>query len=86
MVKQWPEILNDISVSSIPLAYINSIKICFSDGRLWEISLTSPNKDKIAEQVDNLVTELDDEIVKIDFDLNIKQLKTDIEKTTNNVL
>ena len=86
MVKQWPEILNDISVSSIPLAYINSIKICFSDGRLWEISLTSSNKDKIADQVDNLVTELDDEIVKIDFDLNIKQLKTDIEKTTNNVL
>lgn len=86
LIKQWPEVLNDVCVSSMPLAYINSVKISFFDGRLWEVSFLSQDKEKIAEQIGNLITELENEIVKVDFDLDIEKLKTDIKQTTNNIL
>lgn len=86
LIKQWPEVLNDVCVSSMPLAYINSMKLGFSDGRIWEISFTAQDKNDIAEHVENLMEELEPEIVKVDFDLNVQQLKQDIQESTNKAI
>lgn len=86
LTKQWPEVLNDVCVSSMPLAYVNSIKLGFTDGRLWEIDLDSQNVDTVADQICDLIDELEKEIVKVDFDLDIDKLKQDIQDSTNKAI
>lgn len=86
LINQWPEVLKDVCVSSMPLAYLNAIKLEFSDGRLWEIEIQSRDIEdreiELNEKVSNILDEYDEEIVKVDFDVDVKKLKSDIKQTT----
>lgn len=70
----------------MPLAYLNAIKLEFSDGRLWEIEIHSRNiadrENELHEKVSNILDEYDEEIVKVDFDVDVRKLKNDIKQTT----
>lgn len=70
----------------MPLAYLNAIKLEFSDGRLWEIEIQSRDIEdreiELNEKVSNILDEYDEEIVKVDFDVDVKKLKSDIKQTT----
>lgn len=86
LINQWPEVLKDVCVSSMPLAYLNSINLEFSDGRLWQIEIESQaiqdRELELNEKVSNILDEYEEEIIKIDFDVDVDRLKTDIKKTT----
>ena len=87
LVKEWPEVFEDLYMNTMPVAYLDLIRLDFNDGRVWEIDvkneLTKQTADGIADILLNTLQEYKDEIKKIDFKVDITRLKNDIASETN---
>ena len=73
----------------MPVAYLEIVHLEFANGRVWEINIKGKLKDTDAEVISEylvkILQEYRDEIVKIDFKVNIDKLKTDIIKSTKDI-
>jgi len=73
----------------MPVAYLDSVRLDFTDGRVWEIDvkneLTKQTPDGIAEVLINTLNEYKDEIKKIDFKVDVIRLKNDIVSSTKDI-
>jgi hypothetical protein len=87
LVKEWPEVFEDLYMNTMPVAYLERIHLEFADGRVWEIDirteLTKQKPEEIADVLVNTLQEYKDEIKKIDFKVDIEKLKIDIASETN---
>lgn len=90
LVQKWPEALEDLEMNTMPLAYLELIKLEFTDGRIWHISITDLLKeqaaDDVVEHLLNIIEGNEGEIKKIDFDIDIDKLKLDIDQGTKRIL
>jgi hypothetical protein len=90
LVKEWPEVFEDLYMNTMPVAYLDIIQLEFGDGRVWEIDireeLTKQEPNSIADTLINTIQEYKDEIKKIDFKINIERLKKDIVNSSKNIL
>jgi hypothetical protein len=90
MDKQWPEIFENIELSTIPILYLHSVRITFNDGKIWDIdvdkSKKSNNNVKIEQSLVKLFDEYEDRIQHIDFRLDTEKIKKDITKKTKKLL
>jgi hypothetical protein len=89
LVAAWPEVFEDLYINTLPIAYIELIKLNFNDGRQWEIDLRSnPNSD--FELIEKMVIEsfrdYENEISKLEFRIDILKLKTDVKNQSKNIL
>jgi hypothetical protein len=86
-VKEWPEVFEDLYMNTMPVAYLDSVRLDFIDGRVWEIDvkneLTKQTSENIADILLNTLQEYKDEIKKIDFKVDVSRLKNDIASETN---
>ncbi len=39
LVKEWPEVFEDLYMNTMPVAYLDSVRLDFTDGRVWEIDV-----------------------------------------------
>ena len=89
IVKDWPEVFEGMYMNTMPIAYLNLIKLEFKDGRIWEIAIQElVNKSSISEVSENLIqtiTEYKNEILKVDFDLDVDRLKSDVKNETKKI-
>ena len=89
LVKEWPEVFEDLYMNTMPVAYLDRIHLEFADGRVWEIDvkteLTKQTPDSIADVLINTLQEYKDEIKKIDFKVDIDKLKKDIADSTKTI-
>jgi hypothetical protein len=89
LVKEWPEVFEDLYMNTMPVAYLDFIYLEFSDGRLWEIDIRNQLKensaDDIADRLLETLQEYQSEISKIDFKVDINRLKLDIKKSSNKI-
>jgi hypothetical protein len=87
LVKEWPEVFEDLYMNTMPVAYLERIHLEFADGRVWEIDVRAELKkqkpEEIADVLVNTLQEYKDEIKKIDFKVDIEKLKSDIASETN---
>ena len=87
LIKEWPEVFEDLYMNTMPVAYLDLIQLEFADGRVWEIDireeLTKQEPNSIADTLINTLQEYKDEIKKIDFKIDIEKLKKDISSETN---
>jgi hypothetical protein len=87
LVKEWPEVFEDLYMNTMPVAYLDSVRLDFIDGRVWEIDvkneLTKQTSENIADILLNTLQEYKDEIKKIDFKVDVTRLKNDIASETN---
>lgn len=83
VISQWPEVLEDVDVEVIPVEYLHSVRITFSDGKIWEID-TTKNTDEIEleDALEALLLEYEEEIDNVDFRLDTERVKEDIKKRT----
>lgn len=85
VVDAWPDIFRDITIDVVPIEYLHSVKVYFTDGKIWEIdvkkSLTKPHLD-IEHALEDLFEEYEDSISNIDFRLDTHKVKRDIKKRT----
>ena len=87
VIDHWPEILKDINIEVLPLEYLDSVLISFSDGKIWDIDLTkNPHGVNMEEALESLMLEYEDAIVNVDFRLNTQRLKNDISQRTKRFL
>jgi hypothetical protein len=90
LIKEWPEVFEDLYMNTMPVAYLDSLRIEFSDGRIWEIDvqdqLTEVEADAMADRLLSIFNEYRDDIKKIDFKMNIEKLKKDIKNETKKIL
>lgn len=74
----------------MPVAYLDNLRLEFTDGRVWEIDvqdqLSAVDADSMADRLLSVFQEYRDDIKKIDFKIDIEKLKCDIKKSTNNLL
>lgn len=86
VVDHWPEVFKDVDIDVVPIEYLDSIRIGFVDGKIWEIDLEDPKNQKtesFEEALDILFEEYEDAIASVDFRLNTEKVKTDITKRTH---
>jgi hypothetical protein len=90
LIKQWPEVFEDLYMSTIPVHYLEKLRLEFVNGRVWEIDIeeisSQDNVHLIAENVIDTFYEYQDEIIKIDFSINVGKLKQDISKSVFKIL
>ena len=90
LVKEWPEVFEDLYMNTMPVAYLDFVTLEFIDGRVWEINVKEQTKnndhDLVADRLLETFQEYKDDIKKIDFKLDIKKLKKDIKKQSKDIL
>ncbi len=86
LVKEWPEVFEDLYMNTMPVAYLEAIRLEFKNGRIWEINikeqLSESHSQLIADKLVDTFQEYQEEISKIDFKIDVEKLKKDIEKET----
>ena len=90
LVKEWPEVFEDLYMNTMPVAYLERIHLEFADGRVWEIDIKSElakqTPDSIADILIDTLHEYRDDIQKIDFKVDITKLKKDIKDSSKDLL
>lgn len=86
LVKEWPEVFEDLYMNTMPVAYLDVIRLEFKNGRIWEINikeqLSESHSQLIADKLVDTFQEYQEEISKIDFKIDIEKLKKDISNST----
>ena len=87
IIKTWPDILGDIEVDVLPIEYLDSVRIFFTSGKVWEIdvakSLEKNSTEDLELTIESIFEEYDDAIENVDFRLDTKRIKADIKKRTH---
>lgn len=90
LVKEWPEVFEDLYMNTMPVAYLELVHLEFDNGRIWQIDIKEQLKvsdaDSIADKLLQTLSEYKDEIKKIDFKVDIEKLKKDIKDQTKTIL
>ncbi len=90
VIKEWPEVFEEIYMSSMPIKYIHGVELTFQDGRVWEIDVPEQldlvDEDDILERLSEGIKDFQEEIVTINFQVDIDRLKQDVLKITKNIL
>ena len=83
VVDHWPEVFKDVDIDVVPLEYLQTIRVTFLDGKVWEID-TQKNAEKIdlEDAIESLLIEYEEVIDSVDFRLDTVRVKKDIKKRT----
>lgn len=77
-------------MNTMPVAYLILLRLEFINGRIWEINvqeqLSNSVPEEIADRLLNIFQEYRNDIKKIDFQMDIERLKTDIQESSKNLL
>lgn len=89
IVKEWPEVFEDLYMNTMPVAYVDTMILEFNDGRIWQIDIKEQLKDTdpndVAKRLLETLSEYKDTIKKLDFKINIQKLKDDIKNRTDKI-
>jgi hypothetical protein len=89
LVKVWPEVFEGLYMNTMPVAYLDTVRLEFTNGRIWEINvkeqLTESQSQHVADKLLETFQEYQEEISKIDFKIDVEKLKEDITKETKNI-
>ena len=90
LVKEWPEVFEDLYMNTMPVAYLDLVHLEFVNGRVWQIDIKEQIKDvsieAVSQKLIETLQEYKDEIKKIDFKIDIDKLKKDISDSTKDIL
>jgi len=90
LVQEWPEVFEDLYMNTMPVHYLEMIRLEFGNGRIWEIDvreqLEHNHSDIVANKLLETFQEYRDEIKKIDFKVDIDRLKGDIGSQSKSLL
>ena len=90
MVQEWPEVFEDMYMSTMPVDYLQILRLSFRNGRIWEIDiaeqLVKNANEVVADKILKIFSEYKDDIVKIDFSIDVEKLKSDIAEQTRKIL
>jgi hypothetical protein len=86
VIDHWPEVFEEIDIDVIPVEYLDSVRVQFEDGKIWDINVKSSLEKTdldIESAIEDLFEEYADVITNIDFRLDTEKVKRDIESRTH---
>ena len=88
VIAHWPEVFKDIEIHTVPLEYLHSITIDFDNGKSWVVEINDQAKSNpdLDYGLEALFDEYEDEIINIDFSIDVVKVRKDIEKRTKHFL
>ena len=88
VINHWPEVFEDVDIDVVPLEYLESVRVEFKDGKIWDIDInTQKNKvEDLEKSLDDLFDQYQDHIKNVDFRLNTKRVKQDSTTRTRKFL
>jgi hypothetical protein len=85
----WPGVLDEIEIKYVPVEYISSVEVTFSDGKTWSIEIdkesaagTDEEARELEDSLEDLFEEYEDVIEGVNFILDIEKVKKDITDRT----
>ena len=76
-------------MNTMPVAYLILLRLEFTDGRIWELNiqeqLVNAEPNDVADKLLSIFQEYRNDIKKIDFQMDIERLKTDIQESSKNI-
>lgn len=70
-------------MNTMPVHYLETIRLEFGNGRIWEINikeqLANSHSDIVANKLVETFAEYKEDIKKIDFKIDVERLKKDIK-------
>lgn len=88
VIDHWPEVFKDVHIDVVPIEYLNSVRVEFVDGKIWDIDINTekkPVKD-LEKSLDDLFEQYQNVIKNVDFRLDTDKVKADITKRTKKFL
>jgi hypothetical protein len=86
VIDHWPEVFDEIEIDVIPIEYLESVKVHFVDGKIWDIDVKR-SRDKsevdLEAALEDLFEQYEDVIENVDFRLDTKKVKKDIQNRTH---
>ena len=86
VIDHWPEVFEEIDIDVIPVEYLDSVRVQFEDGKIWDINVKSSLEKAdldIESAIEDLFEEYADVITNIDFRLDTEKVKRDIKSRTH---
>jgi len=86
VVQHWPEVLKDIDVKVVPIEYLAALRVTFKNDNVWEVDLRNERQNAsttLEEVLEDFFDEYGDSIDSVDFRLDTKKVKADIQKRTS---
>ena len=86
VVQHWPEVLKDIDVKVVPIEYLAALRVTFKNDNVWEVDLRNERQNAnttLEEVLEDFFDEYGDSIDSVDFRLDTKKVKADIQKRTH---
>lgn len=86
VVQHWPEVLRDIDVKVVPIEYLAALRVTFKNDNVWEVDLRNERQNAnttLEEVLEDFFDEYGDSIDSVDFRLDTKKVKADIQKRTH---
>lgn len=83
----WENIFNEVEMEYIPIQYVNTVIVQFSDDVVWEIDMSDRDQsDDPGADLDDFFQEYEDSIKTVDFRLDLEKIKKDVSKRTHRFL
>lgn len=89
VIDHWPEVFNDVDIKVVPIEYLDSIHVKFESNDVWVIEFDKNEEittEIINQQLDELFSEYEDEIVSVDFRLDTRKVKQDVQARTRSFM
>lgn len=90
IVDHWPEVFKDVDIQVVPVKYLHSVRVFFTDGKVWDIDVDKTRKNKDSKDIEQALEELfstyEDSIENLDFRLDTARIKADIQGRTRHFM
>ena len=90
LIKEWPEVFENIQINALPVMYLDKVIIKFITGMIWEVDvknyLDTLEATTIQDLLEELISEYKDEIKDIKYTFDIELLKKDISTLSDKLL
>jgi len=90
IIDHWPEVFQDVDIKVVPVKYLHSVRVFFTDGKVWDIDVAKTRQKKDAKDIEKSLEELfsnyQDSIDNVDFRLDTARVKADIQGRTRHFM
>tara|TARA_B100001559_G_scaffold318166_1_gene324829 strand:+ start:266 stop:586 length:321 start_codon:yes stop_codon:yes gene_type:complete len=91
VIDKWPEVFDHIDIKAIPLEYLHSIRVEFSNGKIWDVAVKDDPKAKnprsqLERTLQDLFDAYEKSIKHVDFRVDTDRVKKDVQKRTRGFL
>jgi hypothetical protein len=88
--ERWDHLISDVEITDVPMRFIKEVNVLFNDGNtvVFDVNemLLTDKPSLIEECIEIFLDEQADDIMTVDFHINVSALASEVETKTNRLL